>query len=256
MALNHQRTCCGVLLGISALWTLAGCASQEVKVHNIEADAEPIIKQMCVTLDGAQSFRFRVNATMDRPVDTGQLAQFHRTSEITVARPNQLYAQVQSDDGQWTAWYRGKSITILDREANVYATEPVPGRMDDMLDYMADEYDLIMPMADLLVGETYASLLEDVESGVYLGIHAVGDTPCHHLLFRQENLDWQIWIDAGPKALPRKLLISYLQEPGQPQYSATIDGWDLAPATAAETFTFTPPAGAKSVTMSELVLEE
>ncbi len=32
--------------------------------------------------------------------------------------------------------------------------------------------------------------------------------------------------------LPRKLLITYTQELGEPQYVATIDGWNLAPATA------------------------
>jgi len=104
-----------------------------------------------------------------------------------------------------------------------------------------------VPMADLLIGKTYDSLLADVESGTYVGLHAVGDTKCHHLLFRQENIDWQIWIDAGKQPLPRKLVITYTQEPDQPQYVATMDNWDLAPAVSEETFTFTAPAGAKAV---------
>jgi hypothetical protein len=246
----------GTLPGLLAAVLATGCASSETRVREIDPQAEPILKRMCTTLDGAKAFSFRVESTMDERVETGQLAQFRRASDIVVVRPDRMYVQTDSDHGNWTAWYAGKSLTILDRKTNAYAAEAVPRRIDEMLDYMADEYDLVMPMADLLVGKTYDSLLEDVESGSYVGLHDVGGTPCHHLLCRQENIDWQIWIDAGEQALPRKMLITYTQEPDQPQYIATLSGWDLKPATSAETFTFTAPAGAKSVTMAELVDED
>jgi hypothetical protein len=245
-----------MLIGAIAAAMLAGCASTETRVREIDPQADPILKQMCGVLDGAKAFRFHVRATMDRPVETGQLAQFRRTSEITVVRPDRLYAKTESDDGHWSAWYRGKTLTILDRDDNTYATEAVPGRIDEMLDYMVDNYDLVIPTADLLVGKTYDSLLADVESSSYLGLHAVGDTSCHHLLFRQENIDWQIWIDAGKQPLPRKLVITYTQKPGQPQYVAVMEDWDLTPVVSEETFTFKPPAGADSVPMSDLVAKE
>jgi hypothetical protein len=244
------------LIGIITAAMSTGCASPQAEVRQIDAQADPIIKQMCDTLDRAKAFRFHVSAAMDRPVETGRLAQFHRTSDITVVRPNQLYAKTDSDDGTWSVWYRGKTLTILDREANTYATEAVPGRIGEMLDYMVDKYDLVVPMADILVGGTYDSLLADVESGTYVGLHTVGETECHHLLFRQENIDWQIWIDAGKQPLPRKLVITYKEELDQPQYVATMDDWDLAPAPSEETFKFTPPSGAKSVAMSDLINEK
>jgi hypothetical protein len=246
----------GVLIGVIAAIALAGCASPQARVREIDPQADPILKQMCDTLDGAKAVRFRVSAAMDRPVETGQLAQFHRTSEVTAVRPGRLHAKTDSDDGKWSVWYRGGKLTVLDRDANLYATETVPGRIDKMLDYMADNYDVVMPMADLLVGKTYESLRADVEEGAYVGLHFVGETKCHHLLFRQENLDWQIWIDAGKQPLPRKLVITYTSEPEQPQYVATIDNWDLAPAFSEKMFTFTPPSGAKSVTMSDLIEEK
>jgi len=255
MTLTQRFLSPGALFGLVATVISAGCESPQAQVIDMDPDADSIFKQMCVHLDGAKAFRLRVSATMDRPVDTGQLAQFHRTSEITLARPDRLYAETQSDDGAWTVWYRGKSLTVLDRNANLYAKETVPGRIDEMLDYMAENYDLVVPMADLLIGETYDSLLADVESGAYVGLHAVGDVDCHHLLFRQENLDWQIWIDAGKQPLPRKLVITYTQEPDQPQYIATINEWDLAPTVSEETFTFTPPPDAECVPMTDLVAD-
>ncbi len=244
------------LISIIAVAVSAGCASPETQVRQIDAQADPILKQMCDKLDGAKAFRFRVHATMDRPVETGQLAQFHRSSDITVVRPDRLCAMTDSDDGKWSAWQRGKNLTVLDWENYTYATETVPGRIDGMLDYMVDNHDLVVPMADFLVGDTYDSLLANAESGGYLGLHLVGDTKCHHLLYLQENLDWQIWIDAGEQPLPRKLVITYTQEPDQPQYVAVMDDWDLAPVTSEETFTFMPPTGATSVSMADLVSEK
>ncbi len=228
----------------------------QARVREMDEKADPILKQMCDALDRAKRLRFHVNAAMDRPVETGQLAQFHRRSDIEVAKPDRLHATTDSDRGKWAAWYRGKTLTVLDTEANAYATEAVPGRIGEMLDYLADKYDLVMPMADLLVDKTYDSLLADVESGSYLGIHTVNNVPCHHLLFRQENIDWQIWIDAGKQPLPRKLVITYTQEPDEPQFVATMDDWDLAPAFTDETFAFTPPAGADSISLAELISEE
>ncbi|MBP7935589.1 MAG: DUF2092 domain-containing protein [Phycisphaerae bacterium] len=256
MTLLRRYLSYGAMLGIAAAAMSVGCASQEARIREIDPQADPIFKRMCATMDAAKTFRVRVQATIDRPVGTGQLAQFHRSSMVTVARPDRLRAETESDDGKWSVWYRGRTLVILDKDANAYATEKVPGRIGEMLDYMVDHYDLVIPLADLLAGKTYDSLLANVDSGAYLGLHAVGETECHHLLFRQENIDWQIWIDAGKVAVPRKLLITYTQEPDQPQYIATMDDWDLAPAVSEQTFTFAPSAGAKSVPMSELVTDE
>lgn len=232
-----------------------GCAAPDVGPRDMDAQADSAFKRMCETLDAAKSFKFHIEATMERAVETGQMAQFSRISDVTVARPDRLFSKTESDDGSWSVWYRGRSLTLLDRDSNTYATETVPGRIGEMLDYLVDEYDLAIPMADLLIGKTYESMLADVNIGEYVGLHSVHDVPCHHLIFRQDNLDWQIWIDAGPQPLPRKLVITYTDEPDQPQYVATMDDWELSPVVSDETFSFTPPAGAKSVKLSELVAE-
>jgi hypothetical protein len=223
--------------------------------REIDAKADPILRQMCDTLDGARSLRFHVNAAMDGQVETGQLAQFHRVGDVAVVKPDRMQASTDSSRGKLAAWYDGKTLTVLDKDANEYATQGVPDRIGEMLDFLADQYGLVMPMADLLVDKTYDSLVANVDSGSYVGLHTVNNVPCHHLLFRQENIDWQIWIDAGKQALPRKLVITYLEQPGEPQFVATMDNWDLDPALSDDLFTFTPPAGAENIPMAELVSE-
>ena len=87
---------------------------------------------------------------------------------------------------------------------------------------------MVIPLADFLYSDVYDRLMGSVQRGVYLGIHDVAGIPCHHLSFQQETIDWQLWIDAGPQPLPRKLVIAYKTEDDVPQYEVTIRKWNLA----------------------------
>jgi hypothetical protein len=217
-------------------------------------EVKQIMKRMCATFGHAKAFRFHVEAVIDKPhQETGKLVQCERDSIVTSLPPDRLYLETKGDDGAWAAWYNGKTLTILSKDANTYATEAISGHTVEMLDHMADKYDLVMPMSDFLISNVYDSLFAHVKAGEYLGLHNVGDTPCHHLLFRQEDINWQIWIDAGETPLPRKLVICYKTQPGEPEYAATLSDWDLSPEVPTETFTFTPPPGAKPVTMAALI---
>ncbi len=68
-----------------------------------------------------------------------------------------------------------------------------------------------------------------------------------HLAFVQDEIDWQIWIQAGPRPVPRKLVITYKNEPGSPQYVARLFGWDFQPRLAEEFATFHAPAGSDQI---------
>ena len=105
----------------------------------------------------------------------------------------------------------------------------------------------MLPLVDLLYSDPYAVLIEGVTYGRYLGIHQAAGVACHHLAFSQDTIEWQIWIDAGEKPLPRKLVISYVQEPGEPQYSAVIRRWNLESSVPEGLFTFEAPEGAQKV---------
>jgi hypothetical protein len=138
-------------------------------------------------------------------------------------------------------------VTVLDKEHNVYATIEAPATIDATFDRLEDEYGVVLPLADLLYADPYAVLMAGVTYGRYLGLHQAAGVTCHHLAFSQDTIEWQIWIDAGEKPLPRKLVISYVDEPGEPQYSAVIRRWNLDSAVPDGLFTFEAPEGAQKV---------
>lgn len=230
-----------------------GCGPQAARVVEVDPEADRILKQMSDTLTGAKAFSFHADGYMDEYLATGQLVQFYRGSDVVAVRPNRLHVVTDGDDVKRTAWYDGKTLTVLDRAAKAYASVDVPGTTQDMLDHVMAEYGLTIPLADVLFPNLYEALMANVRSGVYLGVHSVDGHGCHHLAFRQERIDWQVWVDAGAQPVPRKLIITYKQEPGQPHYSATMGNWNLSAKPAADQFTSRPPAGTKRVKMAELL---
>src|SRR5262249_35721342 len=61
------------------------------------------------------------------------------------------------------------------------------------------------------------------------------------------EVDMQIWVEIGPRPIPRKYVITSKHVTGAPQYTLRIKEWNPNPQVAADAFTFKPPADAKRV---------
>jgi hypothetical protein len=103
------------------------------------------------------------------------------------------------------------------------------------------------PGSDLIYKNAYNILTEDVISGFYIGMSVVGGVKCHHLAFRGNEVDWQIWIEEGNKPLPKKFIVTSKWMTGAPQFTVTIKSWNLSPKLADNMFTFVPPKGAQKI---------
>jgi hypothetical protein len=215
--------------------------------RNVEARAEQELKKMGDFLAKLPVFALEAEETFDEIPDGQLRRQLTNVRRIAVERPNHVAADAMGDTLSRASWYDGRTVTLLDKEHNVYATVEAPATIDATLDELVDEYGVVFPLVDLLYADPYAVLMEGVSYGRYLGIHQAAGVACHHLAFSQETIEWQIWIDAGDKPLPRKLVISYVGEPGEPQYSATIRRWTLEAKVPEGLFTFEAPEGARKI---------
>ena len=242
-------------IGVVALLALAGSAVGQMRVpgDNIEPKARQIFTQMGTYLVGAKQFSFRARDMMDEVLDSGMKIQLGSTKRIVVRRPDRITAQLMGDGLNERIWYDGRTLSIHNRDENTYAVLEVPNNIDEMIDYVARTFGVVMPLADLLFSDVHESTLRDVWFGFYVGLHDVLGVPCHHLAFRQNAVDWQIWIEDGDKPLPRKLVITYKSLPGQPEFIAFLDEWNLSPELPDEIFVFEPPAGATKIDMQTII---
>lgn len=212
-----------------------------------DARTDRILREAGEYLSGLGEFTFQAQILYDVVTPNGQKLSFGGTVTASVRRPNGLHVQFDGDERTSTILFDGERFTFYDRAENVYARAQIPGVLDAAIDSVFDRFGFSVPIADLVYANPYLTLSENIQDGFYVGRHRVEGTACHHLAFSQETIDWQIWIEDGPRPLPRKLLITYKSEDGTPQYQATMTSWDLDPRFSDRYFAFQPPAGADEI---------
>jgi len=236
-----------VVPALAAAQAPAPSATPTPPPRAVEARADQEMKRMGEFLAKVPRFALEAEETFDEMPDGQPRMELTNVRRIAVERPSHLAADATGDTLNRASWYDGKTVTVLDKENNVYASIEGLPTIDATLDKLEDDYDVVLPLGDILASDPYAGLMEGVTYGRYLGIHQAAGVACHHLVFSQETIEWQIWIDAGDQPLPRKLVIAYVQEVGEPKYSATIRRWNLDPTFPEGLFTFEAPEGAQKI---------
>ncbi len=196
-------------------------------VTETEAQASAILMRMADFLGGQQSFSVSVRSGYDAVQKSGQKIEFGDTRKVTLSRPDRLRMEGERSDGVKTLTvFNGKEIVLIDETSNVYATAPQPGG---------------------LVSQLPAELKARVRSVDYVERTSIRGSPSHHLAARGDTVDFQVWIADGDSPLPQRVVITYKQAKGEPQFWAQFSDWNLAPALDDSTFLAKPPDGAQKV---------
>lgn len=233
-----------VILAIAALVGAVGAAAQESR--DIDPYAADVLQQASTYLAGLSHFTFRAEVREDEWSDAG-LIELGRTVSLAVRRPDRMWADASGDDGHKRYWFDGSAFTLMDYGFGTYARAVVPGSIDNMLETMQERYGVMMPLADLAFSDLYETLMANVTSAAYVGMQTIHGVEYHHLAFSQEAIDWQLWVENGPRPLPARLLITYTQEDGSPRFAATLSRWDTASPVPDALFDFVPPPGASEI---------
>jgi hypothetical protein len=212
----------------------------------VDPKADAILRSMGRTLAAAKSLSFEASETTDQFSPSGQKIQLGKTVKAMVRRPGNISAVVSGDAEDMAYYYRGKTLTIVNNLQRVYAVQDVPpDNIDAMFDFLADRFRITAPLSDLMFTDPYQAMTGHIRGGEYLGLHMVDGTKCHHLAFRQDAIDWQIWIEDGAQPVPRKVVITYKDLPGSPQFAAVLQKWDLTSAAPDAAFEAKIPEGYK-----------
>lgn len=214
-----------------------------VRMFHVEAHADRLLKEMGDYLKSADSFTFHAESSYDAIDRNGQQIRYGGTTDVAIHRPDRLRSKFIGDERQMQTFYDGKTVTIYNAAVNMYAITDVPPDIDSAIDKIFDKYGVSVPLADLVYADPYNILIANVIEGCWVGRHSIAGVPCNHLAFTQESIDWQIWIEEGPRPVPRQVLITYKDEPGWPQYLARLKSWNFQPKFSNDYFQFQPPTG-------------
>jgi hypothetical protein len=221
-------------------------ASAKVKPA-IDPKADEMLRRMSDYLAGLKSFSFAAEHATEVVLKSGEKLEFLADSTVTVQRPNMLRSDRKGEMADVSFIYDGKAMTIYGRRMNMYASADAPPTLDAAIDFARERLNLEAPAADLLYSNPYKVLMEDVVSGTYVADATVDGVKTHHLAFRGNETDWQIWIEDGPRPLPRRFVIVSKKVASDPEFAVELREWNLEPRVTPDMFSFKPPAGAERI---------
>jgi hypothetical protein len=237
-----------VVLALGAGPTLAADKTPAVASAEQDPEATAIFYKMTDFIAKALVFSVTIRSGYDAIQSDGQRIEFGEQRRVLLQRPAGLRVEVERSDGdQGLVLFDGKGITAFKADDNIYARAEKPGTVDDAIVYLVGDLQLTLPLARMFLTGFPKDMKKKVTSIDYVEENFLLDVPTDHLAVRSADVDMQIWIAQGEQPLPRRIILTYKNAPGAPQFRADLFDWDLSPKVAADSFTFAPAADAEEV---------
>jgi hypothetical protein len=215
--------------------------------HAVDPEAAAILGRAGALLRDVRSFTYHAQLSWSEAGPLGVKLRYGGTLDGVVRRPDRFRVEYVTDRVHKWLWYDGTHLTLLSADHDVYSRIEVPGGSDAALRHARDEHEAVVPLTSLLLSDPVTDMRERLAYGYLVGTAWVDGHRCHHLLFLEDDLHWQAWIDAGEKPLPRQIAITYIDAPGQPEFLATLSDWRFGEEFADELFRARIPQSATEI---------
>lgn len=221
----------------------AASSSAPPAANAVDPAVVQALQNMGKYLQTLRTFEAQVDLSGERVLQDGQKLLHMATAKVDVQRPNMLRAEMRSARSARDLIYDGKTVVLYLPEQKYYSKAPFTDNLDELGNRLQERYGIELPVADLFLWGTPQAPLGNMTSAMNAGQDVVDGEVCDHYAFRQDNVDWQIWIATGARPLPRKLVITNRADEARPQ-SVSLIRWRINPGFNASRFAFTPPQGA------------
>jgi hypothetical protein len=232
---------CSILMFFSIL------DADQQKASTNDPKADEVLLLMSDYLNSLKQFTIHIENTTEHLLNSGQKIQLDAAVDVSVRRPNRFRVDREGHNNGQQLFYDGQSLTLYAIRARYYATIKVPPTLEEALDFARESFGIVAPAADVVAKNSYDILMENVISGRYIERSKIRGIECHHLLFSQDEVDWQIWIENSKTPLPRKMVITEKLMTGGPQFTAFFSSWTLSTQLQDDLFFFVPPEGAEQI---------
>jgi hypothetical protein len=223
-------------------------AATAQKPPAISEEASAALTHMGQTLR-AEDFAFQVRTIRVYADANGQPLHIFHTIKVVVHRPNRLLVDISGDDGDSKLVFDGKTALVYSATQNKFATIPVPeGTIEAMLKEVVGRLGVDFPLADFLTNAPDKAFLSGVTEGRVANTVTIDGAPYLHMFFMQPpGIELELWVAKNDQALPRRLIVTYRNLPGEPSFIAEFSDWNFNIHPSDADFAFQPPAGAQQM---------
>jgi hypothetical protein len=233
-------------LAVSAICCVALAARAQ------DDDALKILKGMSDYLASQKTISLSYDSDVEVLTSELQKIQFASSGQVLLSRPDKLHATRIGGYADVDFVFDGKTASVLGKNINAFIQLDAPGSLDQLVDKLRNEFSVALPGADLLVSNAFEVMSPDVLHAAHIGQGVINGFECEHLAFRNDETDWQLWVQTGNAPIPRKYVITSKTQVAAPQYTLVIRDWKTDAQPNADAFAFKAPEGAKKLDPSAL----
>ena len=146
------------------------------------AEARKMLKAMSDFLAGQKTLSFSFDSMFEVVTPTDQKLGLASSGTATLSRPDKIRVTRSGGFSDIEILYDGKTLTLLGKDANLYAQAAAPGpatgTIDQLIGDLRDKHNRPLPVADLLVSNPYEELIQDVYDAKDLGSGVINGVEC------------------------------------------------------------------------------
>ncbi len=244
-------------------WRLAlggACVLTMFAGQTVVAEEDPardLLKAMADYISKQQNLSVKYDSDIEVVTPDLEKIQFSASGDVELSRPDKFRATRTGGYADLEIVSDGSTVVVHDLDEKQFAElKSEGGGFDEMVDRLRAGNLIEIPGADLLLSNAFEELSAGVIEGRVIGSGVVDGTLCDHLAFRNDETDWQIWIESGERPLPRKYVITSKTVASAPQYTLRLHDWKTGEAARAEDFKFSPSSDTRRVEVVALHLDE
>ena len=135
-------------------WVAALALAAAIYVPAAKADeeqAKQLFKAMSDYMAAEKMISFNFDANFEVITKEDQKIAFASSGSVTIGRPDRIRVSRSGGFANVELVFDGKTVSLLGKEANLYAQAEVPGTIDNLIDVMRDKYNRPISGADLLL---------------------------------------------------------------------------------------------------------
>jgi hypothetical protein len=217
----------------------------------IEDEAVEALKEMSNFLMTANSLQIVSNGSLDVVTNSGQRIQLDGKTTYKVRKPAGFVIDYESDIKSRRFLYDGKNFTVYSPKLGFYSTVPAPATNREVLKTIYDKFGIALPLEDLFrwADGSHADRIQALKGAYNVGPATIDGVLTDHYAFREDDVDWEVWIQQGDQPFPKKLVIVDRNDPAKPTFIARLQ-WTMNPTFSDADFAFVPDANAKKIQMA------